>query len=84
MVLQDAFEKAQRFLDNGIRVRHDVEIVINACEEVSDAWIFYYDSRLFLEQGDIVSALVGNGPVVVPKSGSAAYLGSVFKSKRPD
>ena len=83
MVLQDAYEIAQRFLDDGVRVRHDVEIVINACEERSDAWLFYYDSRLFLEQGDILSALAGNGPVVVPKSGAAAYLGSVFKSERP-
>ncbi len=79
MVFQDAFEAAQKFLDDGIRVRHDTEIVISSCKEVSDCWVFYYDSRAFLEDGDILSALVGNKPVIVPKSGADPYIGSIVK-----
>ncbi|MEV6904597.1 YrhB domain-containing protein [Amycolatopsis sp. NPDC051372] len=78
MVLQDAFEAAQRFLDAGIRAQNDAEIVISECKELADAWYFDYNSRAFLEQDDISSALVGNGPVVVPKSGAEPYIGSVF------
>lgn len=77
MVFQDAFEKAQRFLDGGIRLRHKTEIVISGCEELSDCWVFYYDSRAFLEEGDILSALAGNRPVIVPKSESDPYLDSI-------
>lgn len=79
MVLQDAFEAAQQFLDRGIRAKRDVEIVINKCEEMSDGWAFYYDSRAFLEEGDILSALAGNGPVIVPKSGLNPYIGPIFR-----
>ncbi|MFI5587905.1 YrhB domain-containing protein [Amycolatopsis sp. NPDC051758] len=80
MVLQDAFDAAQRFLDGGIRVRHAVEIVINDCEKVPEGWAFYYDSRAFLEEGDILSALAGNAPVIVPESGEP-YLGSMFETE---
>jgi Immunity protein 35 len=78
VVLQDAFEAAQRFLDEVIRPENEVEIVINKCEEIDEGWAFGYNSRAFLERGDISSALAGNGPVIVPKSGAAPYIGSVF------
>ena len=80
MLLQDAFEVAQRVLDESIRSDHDVEIVIARCDERPDAWSFSYNSRPFLERGDIASALAGNGPVIVPKSGADPYIGSVFGS----
>ncbi|MEU4675042.1 YrhB domain-containing protein [Amycolatopsis sp. NPDC023774] len=77
MVLQDAFEAAH-FLDAGIRTENDVEIVIATCEELDDAWYFDYNSRAFVEQDDPSGSLIGNGPVVVPKSGAKPYIGSVF------
>jgi hypothetical protein len=80
MVLQDAFVVAQRFLDDVIRPEHKTEIVIGNCSETGEGWAFGYDSRAFLERGDITSALVGNGPVIVPRSGEAPYIGSVFSS----
>jgi hypothetical protein len=78
VVLQDAFEAAQRFLDEEIRAELDVEIVISRCDELEDAWSFGYNSRAFLEAGNISFALAGNGPVIVPKSGADPYIGSVF------
>lgn len=33
-----------------------------------------YQSRAFIESGRISDALVGNGPVVVPKSGADPWL----------
>ena len=74
MVLQDAFEKAQRFLDEVIRPEHRTEIVISKCQEIEEGWSFGYNTRAFVEDGDIMSALAGNGPVIVPRSGAAPYI----------
>jgi len=78
MVLQDALEIAQQFLDQVIRPEHSAEIVIARCSETEEGWTFGYNSRAFLEHGDIASSLAGNGPVVVPRSGEAPYVGSLF------
>jgi hypothetical protein len=83
VVLQDAFEVAQRFLDDVVRPEHASEIVVSKCSETSEGWAFGYDTREFLEQGDITSALVGNGPVIVPRSGEAPHIGSVFPPCNP-
>jgi len=80
VVLQDAFEAAQRFLDEAIRGDHNDEIVIGTCCEVADGWAFGYNTRAFLERGDIASSLVGNGPVIVPASGAQPYVGPIFGS----
>jgi hypothetical protein len=77
MVLQDAFEAAQRFLNEVVRPLHRTEIVIVTCASTDTDWIFGYDSRAFVEEGKLSAALVGNGPVVVPRSGQAPYVGPV-------
>ena len=81
MVLQDAFERAQQFLDEVIRPKHDPEIVIVQCKETEEGWSFGYNSRAMIEDGNIRSALVGNGPVIVPKSGAAPYIGPIFPGR---
>ena len=78
MFLQDAYAAAQRFLDVTLRSQHAEEVVINRCEEKPEAWSFSYNARAFLESGNISAALAGNGPVIVPKGGSAPYFGPVF------
>lgn len=74
MLLQDAYEEAQRYLDNVIRPDHAVEIVVASCREIDEGWVFGYNTRPFLEDGDIASSLVGNSPVVVPRSGESVHL----------
>ncbi|WP_081976058.1 YrhB domain-containing protein [Amycolatopsis sp. MJM2582] len=78
MVLQDAFEAAQRFLDERIRPKYATEIVIARCVENDDGWAFSCNSRAFLEDGEIMSSLVGNGPIIVPNSGTDPYVGGIF------
>lgn len=75
MILQDAYIVAQKYLDLTVRTRGHDEIVICSCEEFPDAWVFGYNTRLFLEHLELVNSLIGNGPVVVPKSGESAFLG---------
>ena len=50
------------------------EWVIIGAEEHETAWSFRYQSRSFVETGRITDSLVGNGPVVVPKSGERPWM----------
>ncbi len=46
--------------------------------ETASAWIFFYNSRRYLETGEIVYALAGNGPVLVnKKTGEVKFYGSL-------
>ncbi|WP_231562938.1 YrhB domain-containing protein [Microbacterium mangrovi] len=36
-------------------------------------WVQGYQSRAFVEDGDFLSALAGNGPIAVPKDGSPPF-----------
>lgn len=76
MILQDAYEMAQTFLDAWIRPTHGSDVVIASCEEYSNAWVLGYNTRRFLVDMIITDSLVGNGPVVVPKSGADPFLGA--------
>jgi hypothetical protein len=80
MVLQDAFQVAQRFLDGVIRPEHQTEIVICRCRETDEGWEFAYNSRAYLEEQEFREALAGNGPIVVPRTGEAPYIRSVFRT----
>jgi hypothetical protein len=75
MVLEDAFEIAKTFLDRTIRSEFGSDVVICSCAEYPAAWVFGYNTRRFLVEMKITDSLVGNGPVVVPKSGNAPFLG---------
>lgn len=70
MIFQDAYERAQRLLDESVRPIHNVDVVISGCEVSERAFAFWYDARSYLESDAISDALVGNGPVIVPKSAS--------------
>jgi hypothetical protein len=74
MVLQDAYDRAQAFLDERVRPLHDADIVICSCQEFPSAWVFGYNTRALLDEGNISASLVGNGPVMVGKSGQVPYL----------
>jgi hypothetical protein len=76
ILLQDAWNTAQRMLDSGIRPMQPKEIVIATVLEHEKAWAFSYNSRAFLAEGDFMSSLVGNGPIVVPKDGRRPFLAS--------
>jgi hypothetical protein len=44
--------------------------------EVNEGWIFFYNSREFVETGDPISALAGNGPIFVDRNGDVRRLPS--------
>lgn len=59
---------------------HETAIVITAVHDHPKAWAFAYNTRAFVERGDFIASLVGNGPIVVPKSGGPAFLASSAES----
>jgi len=57
-------------------------IVTELTIEKDYGWIFFYQSRKYLETGEFSYRLAGNGPVVFEReSGAVHYLGS---DKHPD
>lgn len=46
------------------------------------AWAFVYNTRSYVESGDIMKGLVGNGPVIVFKAnGEVQVMGSGFSAE---
>jgi hypothetical protein len=43
------------------------EIIQDATIEKPFGWVFFYNSREFLETGDLSFALTGNAPIIVDK-----------------
>jgi hypothetical protein len=71
---EEARELAFAFLAKQSDHLRTGEWVITGAEEHETAWSVSYQSRAFIETGDITRSLVGNGPVVVPKSGADPWL----------
>lgn len=55
-----------------------VELSINHEEtvELPDGWLFFYNTKAFLDSGDPVMALAGNGPIFVSIEGTMTRLSS--------
>lgn len=50
------------------------EWVLTGAEEYESAWAFSYNSREYVETGELRHALAGNGALVVPKSGEDPWF----------
>ena len=63
-----AFRTAQVWLD-GLSVELNDEIVLDGDpKETEFGWVFFYNSKRYIETGDVNGALAGNGPIVIMKS----------------
>jgi hypothetical protein len=51
-------------------------ITHNKTIDASEGWIFFYNSKTFVETGDPSSALLGNGPIFVDRNGGVKVLPS--------
>ena len=56
-----------------------IEILRDQTLERPYGWVFFYQSRRYLETGLISDALAGNGPLLVEKSGRIIPLPSGIK-----
>ena len=55
------------YLDENFGREPELAIVDGEPSETTHAWIFFYNTREYLETGEFSAALAGNGPVLVNK-----------------
>jgi hypothetical protein len=56
-----------------------VEMVVTDVIEHPEAWVAYYQSRAYMESGNVGDALAGNGPFVISKTtGRFVALGTAL------
>jgi len=78
--IDDAADLAQRFLD----ARHHLEddrlvIMRDRTLEKPYGWVFFYNSRRYLETGDFRHMAGGNAPLLVSRSsGNIVVLGTAL------
>jgi hypothetical protein len=79
MTQEDAKGLAVAHLNQNYQVPGD-ELVILDSETIAKSygWIFFYQSRRYLEHGEETDILAGNGPFVVREDGSCIQLGSAY------
>ena len=46
-------------------------IIESATQEFDEGWVFFYQSKSYIETGDFKESLVGNAPCFVPRNGTA-------------
>jgi hypothetical protein len=63
---------------NKLAVSNDDEFALidDETTEIAEGWLFFYNSRDFIETGNPGSCLVGNGPIFVNREGVVRRLPS--------
>lgn len=51
-------------------------VLSDRTEEVEQGWIFFYNSKEYVETRDPMAALAGNGPILVTRTGEVCELSS--------
>lgn len=60
-----------------VTVGHELVLLEKETKETSFGWVFFYDSKKFIETGNMEFAIAGNGPVIVNKNnGEIVFHGS--------
>jgi hypothetical protein len=75
VLVEDTVRKLAASVDDEFVVMRDETI------EIGEGWVFFYDSREFVETRDPVSRLAGNGPMFVSRSGVMHSLPSAVSWK---
>jgi hypothetical protein len=56
----------------------DFALIVDKTIEVNEGWIFFYNTREFIETGNFNSRLAGNGPIFVNRNGVVRNLPSAI------
>lgn len=54
----------------------DVAIMDEHTREEDFGWVFFYESKTYLQTGDFRHRLVGNGPLIVDRAGRVHQAGT--------
>ena len=55
-----------------------LELLYDSTEEIEQGWVFFYNTAEFIETGDMLHALAGNGPILVTREGVIHQLTSAM------
>jgi hypothetical protein len=74
-----SFDQAKKIAGEAVRAIADANddafgIVSN--ETIDQGWLFFYNSKEFIETGNPHARLAGNGPIFVDRSGAVKTLSS--------
>lgn len=58
---------ALKYMDENFGREPELAIVDGEPSETTHAWIFFYNTKRYLETGEFSEALAGNGPILVNK-----------------
>jgi hypothetical protein len=74
---EDALALAENILTSEVRpgVGEEVVVLPDQTVETPRLWVFFYNTRAFVETGSIAHALAGNSPILIDKSTGRASLG---------
>jgi hypothetical protein len=76
--VNEAQQVAQAFLEALAGPRASDVGLLDFARQEPFGWVFYYQSRAYLETPDDSHALVGNGPIVVDRHMQAHQLGTAL------
>ena len=76
---QEAQQIAREYIQSILEdVSMPIEILADQSVEKPYGWIFFYQSKRYLDTGAIADMLVRNGPILVNKSGKVIHLPSAI------
>ena len=81
MKLSISFDQAKTIAEETVRRFADANgdaFDIVSHETIDQGWLFFYNSKAFIESGDPSARLVGNGPIFVDRNGAVAALSSAI------
>jgi len=59
--------------------RYNIVLLLDALIEFELGWVFFYDSKTYIETGDMLEMLIGNTPIIIDKrNGSITKTGSAY------
>lgn len=72
-------EEAEQLISNYLVQYGEVQLIKEVTEEYDFGWVFYYQSKMYLESGDENEFLCGNAPCIVDrKSGEIFETGTAY------
>lgn len=84
ITLEDAIEKMGEFLKRlEVIPPMDLALLENMTIEFEYGWAFFYQSKEYIETGNIMSKLGGNGAIIINKfDGSLLQTGSAHTAEK--
>ena len=83
MTYKEAFKVVRNFLDemtSSSESTPELTIVEEDTIEKPFGWVFFYQSKIFLETGEYQHRVAGNGPLIVNREGGNLYICPSYQS----